>query len=980
MIGAIFLALHPASGLEPGKAITQYIQSSWNNEDGLPQNSVHAIAQTADGFLWFGTEEGLARFDGVQFTVITRHDARGLGSDYVQTLLAAGDGSLWIGTDSGLSRLVSTHRPKGAGRAQDARLQLSLLTAKDGLASDSITALCEDHSGALWVGTTRGINIIRNGRIERMSIPGAPALLAVRAIVQDPDGAVWIGSDDGLFQWKQGRFIRWSRRNGLPGDSISALAVARDGGLLVSAETNGLAEIRAGQVQILLTHVPGNEIQTILSDRDGAIWITSARNGLARFYRNKLDVYDASRGLPSDRCTRGLFEDREGNLWVGLLDAGVVQLRDGKFTVFGKPEGLSGNYVGQVLGTRDGSVWVGADSNGLNQILPDGSVQAWNHRRGLPDEAIYSMVQTRDGSIWVGYRRGSLARIHNGRVTVLHDPQALDVSLNALLEDAQGRLWAGFYGKGLAQVEDGVFRHINLTGRVSSLAQSSDGAIWFGTDGEGIARFDGRTLTRFTAQQNLPSDHVMCIYADAAGDVWVGTASGGLSRIRAGHVVSWTVDQGLTETTVGSITGDNLGNLWLGGDNGIARFSKAELNNSAGNIAQRIHPVLFSTSDGLRSRETVYGSMPSTWKDRDGRLWFATIHGAAVIDPARMQTNPVVPPVWIQSVTFDSRNVPLTDGIRLGPGSGNFEVAYTAPSFVAPTHMQFRYRLEGFDRDWITAGPRRHAWYTNLPPGNYTFRVQAANSDGVWNLAGASISFVLRPPITRTPLAYSLYVLAILLIIWAVVVLRTRSLVRRQQELNRVVAERTAQLEEEKSSLEQARRELHTRATHDSLTGLFNRPAILDHLQREMSRATRSGRTLGVLIADLDHFKRVNDTYGHLAGDDVIREAAGRLRGAMRDYDLVGRYGGEEFLILFPGWDPNIAPGRIEELLDAIRSRPFDVSETEIQLTCSFGVATFRPGSSVPDVRELLRRADLALYVAKNAGRNQANIDTAQFV
>jgi diguanylate cyclase (GGDEF)-like protein len=463
----------------------------------------------------------------------------------------------------------------------------------------------------------------------------------------------------------------------------------------------------------------------------------------------------------------------------------------------------------------------------------------------------------------------------------------------------------------------------------------------------------------------------MSLYADPDGSMWAGTQGGGLSHIRDGKVTTWTPDQDMPDTSIGAIVGDDHGSLWFGGDTGIFRIAKSELSQPA----TTVHPVLYGTADGLRSRETLYGSMPCAWKSRDGRLWFGTIQGVAVVDPAHISLNTVVPPVWIERVKLGSRNIPLENNVRLGPGSGNLEVSFSAPSFVAPQRERFRYRLIGFDPDWNYSGGRRGAWYTNLPPGYYTFTVQAENNDGVWNKTGASFSFSLRPPLSRTPVAYTCYVMIALLIAWAVVAFRTRALTLRQQELTRTVAERTAQLEAEKAALEATRRELHIQATHDSLTGIFNRAAMLEHLQREISRATRDRTPLGVLIADLDHFKSLNDNYGHLCGDDVIRESAARFRSAMRGYDIVGRYGGEEFLILFPGWDFAVAPGRVNDLLDSIRARPFEVGESTIRLTCSIGVATFRPEVDSPSIREVLCRADTALYVAKNSGRNCASFE-----
>ncbi|MFP5227191.1 MAG: two-component regulator propeller domain-containing protein [Acidobacteriota bacterium] len=968
MLGLAALLAHPACALNSAPAITQYIQTSWTSESGLPQNSVHAIAQTTDGYLWFGTEEGLARFDGIHFTVYSRENVDGLTSDYIQALAADPDGSLWIGTDSGL-----THYTPDPGDRADGHFHT--LTTADGLAANSITALREDPAGALWVGTARGLDRIVDGRIESLAVGRGLAGSSVTALALDASGSLWVGTDKGLFHLIHHRLLTFTTADGLPGDSITALAPSPDGSLWAGTLSHGIAQIRQGHISIPAQKLPWDEITALFSDRDGALWIVFDRHGIGRLSRARIELYGAAHGLPSDRCTHAVFQDREGDLWIGLLDAGVVEFRKAKFAVFGKPEGLSGSYIGNVLQAQDGTMWIGADSNGLNHLLTDGRVEVWDHRRGLPNQAVYSLVQTRDGSIWVGYRRGALARIHDGRVSVFHDPQAPDTSINALFGDSQGRLWVGFFGKGLARFDNGVFHHVTLIGRISDLAQSSDGAIWIATDGDGLERLAGDSLTRFTITEGLPSNHVMCVYADPRGNLWIATASGGLSLLRDHRIVSWKPRQGLPASTIGSILEDRRGNLWMGSDNGIFRVAIKELLDTVGRRGARLHPVVYGTADGLRSRETLYGSMPCAWKDRDGRLWFATIRGAAVVDPAHIPTDVVPLPVRIQSLSFDSRPVALRAGVRLGPGSGNLEIAFAAPSFVAPQNVRYRYRLAGFENAWTDAGSRRNAWYTNLPPGLYTFQVQAANSDGLWNRSGASFSFRLAPPLDRTPLAYVVYTLLALLLAWTLIALRTRHLTRHQRELTRIVAERTAQLEAEKAALEETRRELQIQATHDSLTGLYNRAAMLEHLRREIARAARENSTLGVLIADLDHFKRVNDRFGHPCGDDIIREAADRFRTVMREYDIVGRYGGEEFLILLPSFDSLRSPNRVEDLLDAIRSRPFAIPGSQITLTCSIGVGTWRLDTDPPDTREVIARADTALYVAKNSGRNRASFE-----
>lgn len=263
----------------------------------------------------------------------------------------------------------------------------------------------------------------------------------------------------------------------------------------------------------------------------------------------------------------------------------------------------------------------------------------------------------------------------------------------------------------------------------------------------------------------------------------------------------------------------------------------------------------------------------------------------------------------------------------------------------------------------------------SVPAGHYTFVAQAENSDGVWNRTGASFSFTLEPPLTQTWYAWLLYSLLTVASAWGAIRLRTRSLLNRQHELTRTVAERTAQLETEKTALEAARRELQIRATHDSLTGILNRAAIVEHLERELARATREKQPLGILIADIDHFKSFNDQYGHLCGDDIIRETASRFRSAMRAYDLLGRYGGEEFLMLFLGSDLAAVPGRVDDLLNAIRSHPVVIAGAEVHVTCSLGISVFHPDVDPPVIRDVLLHADTALYAAKNSGRNCASFE-----
>jgi diguanylate cyclase (GGDEF)-like protein len=967
MLAGGFLLVHSAHALDPDKAITQYVQTAWNSASGLPENSVHSITQTNDGYMWLGTEEGLTRFDGVRFVTYTYHNSPGMASDFIGVLAADRDGSLWAGTDSGLTHVRSAGPARGD-------LKFDSYTRKDGLSGNDVMALCQDADGAMWVGTTQGLNRIVNGRLEDWTTGHDLPDPTVAALAVDAQGTLWVGTAKGLAHLEHGRFVTLTTSDGLPDNTITALAAGRDGSVWAGTMSGGIAQIRQGRIAVPKMQWPSRDIQALLVDRDGALWIAFDHHGIGRFARDKLDVYDASLGLPSDLTTRALFEDREGSFWAGLVDAGVVQLRDGKFSIYGKAEGLSNNYIGEVIQGPDGSMYFGADNFGVDHMLPDGRIQNLGVRQGLPNQPVYSLLIAHDGSLWIGYQRGTLARYDRGHVSVYHDPQAPEAALDSLFEDRDGNLWVGTNPRGLAQFDHGVFRHITTSGMVRCITQSRDGALWMATDGDGVQRYFQGAISRYTMADGLPTDHAMYVYADAEDSIWVGLASGGISRIRDGHVASWTPSQGVPDTAIGSILEDGEGYLWMGGNNGIFRIAKQELNSTAGVRGATIHAVVYGQPDGLRIAETLFGSMPCAWKDRSGRLWFTTLGGAAMVDPAHMPVNKEVPPILIERVAVNSHSIPFAANARLGPSPVNLEVAFASPSFIAPQLMRFRYRLDGFDPDWIEADARS-ARYTNLPAGNYTFRVEAESADGVWSDPGASFGFDLRPPLAETTLAQVLYIIFATLVVWTIMWYRTRSLTRQHRELERLVAVRTSQLETEKTALEAARRELQVQATHDSLTGLFNHASILEHLEREVVRAVRDGEPLGVLLADLDNFKAINDNYGHLCGDDVLREAAQRLSSAVRGYDLVGRYGGEEFLLLFPGWDFGVAPGRVDDVLDAIRSVPFEIQEGEITITCSVGVAVFRPDLDEPSTREVLSRADTALYVAKNSGRNTASFE-----
>lgn len=959
LISVVIAAATRAGALDPQKAITQYIQTVWTTDAGLPQTSVYSVAQTSDGYLWVGTEQGLARFDGMRFTVFNSQNTPALPSNYIHRLLATHDGALWIGTDSGLTRYKD-----GSWRTW---------TAKQGMSNEDIQALAEGQDGSVWVGTDEGLDRLRNGTVAvsrtRNGLPNGP----VRDLKVDGRGILWVVAQGSLASFDGTRFTSWSEPRAKAATGFAAVAIAGDGAAWAESADGRLARIAGGSVIWQAARLPRGDVQAMLFDKDGNLWMGFPAIGIARLHDGLLTRFDTSSGLPG-QTVNALLEDKEHNLWVGTEQGGLAQLRDGKFTVYGRPEGFSANLGFCVAPAGDGSVWFGTQLGELNQLLPDGQVRIYTKRDGLSGEMIHSMVLGESGTLWIGSRHGVLTRFREGRFKNYQDPLAANHAIDGLLEDREGRLWVGSYGAGLARFENGRFIPVTTTGAVTGIVQSPDGAIWAGTDGDGVIRISGEMNTRYTTTNGLAGDHVYAILADQDGVVWAGTTRG-LSRIQNGRITSYTPSQGLFDAMVGNLVEDRLGYLWIGSDNGISRVKLWELDDFAAGRLSAVHSTFYDTADGLRSRETMSGATGAGARGPDGRLWFPTVNGLAVVDPAvALKPDPPLR-VRIEGVSFGERELALGGDLHVGPGADRLMIQYTALSFLAPTRIRFRYRLEGYDEGWIDAGNGRSASYTNLPPGRYTFRLEAARHNGEWGPEATVLAFTMVPPWYRSRLAISSFVFAAILLTWFFVEMRTSSLKRRRDELESQVVERTGQLEIEKQGLMRAREALQFQAAHDSLTGLWSRSAILDQLARELERATRQRTVLSVIVGDLDHFKVINDTYGHLSGDFVLRESAHRLVELMRGYDAVGRYGGEEFLIVLPGYDAAKNPARAQELVDVLASRPFDCNGTEISVTCSYGVTITQPWLDRTTVDDLIRRADKALYEAKRNGRNRVEFD-----
>ncbi len=584
--------------------------------------------------------------------------------------------------------------------------------------------------------------------------------------------------------------------------------------------------------------------------------------------------------------------------------------------------GLPSQLVRAILDDDEGRLWIGG-TEGVNRIAPDGGIRHFGLDDGLPGTIVFAFARARAGGVWVGSLQG-VARIHGDAVTVVEATVGDDT--RALYEAPDGRLWIGLRS-GLRCLKDGVLDRCGTSG--------------------------------------LPGMSVFAFHPARDGSLWIGTSIG-LIRVRGGETTTYAQRAGFFGDAVFAILDDGAGHFWVSSNRGIARIAEADLAALDNGAAGRIEPQWFGQHDGMLASQANGASQTPAWRTRDGRLWFGTVQGVVIVDPAHLLLNTEPPPVVIEGLLVNGREHDPAVGVALGPGVERIELRFAATSYVAPAAVRYRYRLHGYDADWNEAGTTRVAHYTRLPPGRYTFQAIASNNDGVWNEQGASFAFDILPAWHQTTTFRTGAVLGVLALLLGLYRLRLWQLRARERELLREVAQRTEQLR-------QANERLQRLASLDGLTRIANRGAFDRRLQAAWLQQAGTRRPLAVLLADIDAFKAYNDSYGHLAGDATLTAVAEALAQNLRsEADLAARYGGEEFAVLLPDCDGAEALRVAQRLREQVRGLGIQHRASDVVpvVSISIGVAATCPQPG-EDPDDLLRRADEALYQAKAEGRDR---------
>ncbi len=792
------LAAPARATLNPNLPIRQYILQTWQTAQGLPQNSVLSSAQTSDGYLWLGTEEGIVRFDGVRFTTFDTRTT-GLQMVMIRALLVDHNQNLWIGTNGG--GLYCLHNGK-----------FTTYTSKNGLPSQSILSLYEDTNGVLWAGTDGG-GLIRfeNGQFHVFTKADGLPDNVIFALSGARDGTLWVGTHGGLSKSSGKKFVS-VRPEGLGNDQIRCIRVSRRGDLWIGTN-DGLYRV-TGEGTTRFTTSDGltsNAIFTLSEDRAGTLWIGTLGGGLNRFTDDKFSSFTEKDGLVG-KDVWTILEDREGSLWVGTAGGGLNCLKEGSFTNLSKEDGLLSDMALSVSQDSEGSLWIGSDK-GLVR-LKNGKPTAYTMQQGLPENFVFSVTEGHDHEMWIGTRRG-LARIKNEKITAFTAKNGLPSDfVGCTYTDHKGNVWLGTRG-GLVRYDGRQFTTFTTLDGLSnnfvlSLYEDAQGTLWIGTSGGGLDAFKDDNFHAYTSRDGLSSDVVWALHGDSDGTLWVGTSGGGLDRFRNGKFTVYNSATGLFDDAPLAILDDHMGRLWMSSNRGVFSVQRDQLNAFAEGRIHSIVSTVYGTDDGMKSHECNGGFQPAGWRTKDGRLLFPTTKGVAVVDPAHLVKDEVPPNVVIEHVLVDNKEMPADGPLVTPPGKGQLEFQFTAPTFIAPQKLQFRYMLEGFDRDWVQAGSRRVAYYTNIPHGEYRFRVRAGIGD-LWNTNNANVEISLEPHFYQTTVFNLLVLLAAFSLCAGAYRLRVSQLKMREAKLVVLVNERTSALQESEKQLRRSRDELEHR-------------------------------------------------------------------------------------------------------------------------------------------------------------------------
>jgi PAS domain S-box-containing protein len=843
LLASMLCVAGSALALDPALHIDQYGHDVWTTQNGLPGEAVYQILQSPDGYLWLRTSAGLVRFDGVRFVRVEPVAGGRAITEPVKAICLGAGGDLLV-------RSITHTLIYRDGAFRDYRPPAAL---PDG----DIRVLFESRAGRVFIGSDDFLYSIPND--------GAPQTIRqhtgwINGMLEDDKGAIWVADATALLVYKDGRLSKFSR------NLYSSSALAQDGDHLWVGALNGLYSFARPNPssQPVAPQAIHGEVNALLKDHDGNLWAGTTAAGLIRLAAGAASSFTTADRLSDDRVL-SLYEDPEGSLWVGTA-AGLDRFRKTKLTTFTGKEGLPADRTAMAVEARDGSVYVLCLGGGLARIK-NGAVTALTAKDGMPELYGNGMLESRDGSLWLG--NAGLIRYRDGKFTRYSGERFAHHWVSAIGEDEEGLIVATDETLVL-RFRDGVIRPFTIRGQMTPLStpgnytftiyRDPSGTLWFGTV-KGLFKFaKGESPARSRQKQiDFP---VSSIFDDGRGSLWLGGRFPGLVRfdVRGGRVTHYTKRDGLFDSYTTRALPDDDGNLWISTADGIYMAPRGDLDGFRGGRISAVRAMRFDTADGMKTSEASSPfTQPAGWRTRDGKLWFTTQKGIVVVDPRHLRHNNRIPPVVIEEVVADGTWLSPIQDLHIPAGKDKVEFHYTGLSLPVPSRVRFRVQLEGYDRGWVDADARRVAYYTNLPPGRYRFRAIAANDDGVWNLEGASLTFVLLPHFYQSGWFRAALGVAFLLAALAGQRLYTRRLRARAAELARVVGERTRDLQAQKKFLQQV---IDITPNHIFVKDLEGRFTLVNRTLAEvhsLRAVDLIGKTAAEVVPDADDAKSLRN-------------------------------------------------------------------------------------------------------------------------
>jgi ligand-binding sensor domain-containing protein/AraC-like DNA-binding protein len=749
-----------------------YVFKAWMMEDGLPQNSILTILQTKKGYLWFGTELGLVRFNGTLFYIHNTWNTQALKNNKITSLCEDGKGTLWIGTNGGgISSL-------NGGQWEN-------YDTDKGLSNNYITVITKTRDSHLLIGTKKGLTLLKKGKFSTPSGKVNLSGLSISSILEVPDGSIWVGSKKGLY-----KSVKSFNQKPLVFElflpiAVNCLFLDKDKNIWVGTE-QGLKKIKDNQIKTFTMKegLASNWITSIYQDKGGSMWFGTYGDGICILKEDQFQQISTQNGL-SDDFIHTITEDHEGNLWIGTYAGGIIRISPKIIYSIARENGLPENTVNTVLQDNEGFLWIGTRHRGLCKFRNSNLVKTYTTDDGLSSNRIRSLFKSREGDLWIGTNGGGLNHLKDNKFSIYRVKDGLSSNnITSIHQSRAGTLWIGT-DKGLDRMKQGIIikdtKTEVFTGFfIRTIYEDQKQNLWVGTN-QGLSKITEKMVQHIRMVNDQLNYDILALYESQAfpGVIWIGTNGNGLIRFENNRITLFTAKEGLHNNYIFSIneTGHPLSPevkqqkyksyLWMSSYRGIFRISLDALNQYSKKELGFITSTFFNEADGMKSRECTGFTQPAAWRLKNEKLFFPTVKGVAVVDTQKITVKKNAPPVCVEDVIIDNESYINKKNPKIPSGKRMFELYFTALSFTAPDKIIYRYKLEGFEKEWVTLGSneKRTAIYLNLKPGKYNFRVIACNNYGNWNQRGAEFSFQVRSDLEKSLLVYIPRILVLLLFV-----------------------------------------------------------------------------------------------------------------------------------------------------------------------------------------------------------------------